>query len=100
MPLPRIEVEAQDLLKSDEETAYAVVVQRALTNRLDLMNQRAQVVDAWRQLAVSANSLQGILSVGYHLDSATPANSGKALVFAAERTRQQLFLNTELPLVR
>ena len=64
------------------------------------MNARAQLVDEWRQIAVTANSLLGVLDVGYHLDSSTPAGAAKPLAFSTERTRQQLTVRTELPLVR
>ncbi|CAN5546786.1 hypothetical protein BH10PLA2_BH10PLA2_25230 [soil metagenome] len=37
--------------------------QYALENRLDLMNERGRVVDAWRQLAVTANQLRAGLNV-------------------------------------
>ncbi|NNJ27244.1 hypothetical protein LzC2_33450 [Planctomycetes bacterium LzC2] len=38
-------------------------VQFALDNRLDLMNQRAAVTDARRQLELAANALQGVLNL-------------------------------------
>lgn len=40
-----------------------VAVQLALDNRLDLMNQRAAVTDARRQLELAANALQGVLNL-------------------------------------
>src|SRR5262249_12987141 len=54
--LARVCVNGVDLLKADLDDAQAAVIQTALVNRLDLMNVRAQVVDAWRQLAVFANA--------------------------------------------
>jgi hypothetical protein len=98
--LARLCVNQVDLLKVDLDEAQTAVIQAALTNRFDLMNARAQVVDAWRQIAVFANALLGTFNVNYHLDSATPAGLAEPLAFAASRTRHQLFLNTELPLVR
>lgn len=106
--LPPILVEGQDLLEGVGEKdadaylekAYEVVVRTALANRLDLMNARAQVVDAWRQVAVFANSLLGTFTVGYHMDTSTPADLARPLAFGGSRTRHQLFLNGELPLVR
>ena len=38
-------------------------VRLALENRLDLMNQRAAVTDARRQMELAANALQGVLNV-------------------------------------
>lgn len=95
-----IEVEGMDLLKIEEELAHTLASHTAHTNRLDLMNQRALVVDAWRQLTVSANFLLGAVNVGYHLDTTTPAGQAKPLAFAPQRTRQNVFLNIDLPLVR
>ena len=75
-------------------------MQEALTNRWDLMNARAQVVDAWRQLAVTANALLGVLNVHYHLDATTPPGGTQPLAFHAAATNQELIINAQLPLVR
>jgi outer membrane protein TolC len=98
--LRKLCVNRVDLLKADLADAEAEVVRVALANRLDLMNVRAQVVDAWRQLAVFANALLGTFNVAYHLDSSTPAGLAQPLDFNAHRSRHQLILNTDLPLVR
>jgi outer membrane protein TolC len=98
--LAKLCVNGVDLLKADLGDAEAAVIQTALTNRLDLMNVRAEVVDAWRQLAVFANALLGVFNVQYHMDSSTPAGLAQPLAFSASRTRHELILNTELPLVR
>ncbi len=108
--LPPLEVADSDLLsrlmRTDDnaanalEEAYALSARVALDNRLDLMNARAQVVDAWRQLAVYANSLLGTFNVGYHMDSSTPPDQARPFAFQPSRTRHQLFLTTDLPLVR
>jgi len=98
--LARLCVGGVDLLKADLDDAQTAVIQTALANRLDLMNVRAQVVDAWRQLAIFANALLGTFNVQYHLDSSTPAGLAQPFAFNGNRTRQQLFFNTELPLVR
>jgi outer membrane protein TolC len=98
--LAKLRVNDVDLLKTDVDAAEAAVVQAALANRLDLMNVRAQVVDAWRQLAIFANALLGTFNVAYHLDSSTPAGLAEPLAFSAARTHHELFLNTVLPLVR
>ncbi|HEV2950012.1 MAG TPA: hypothetical protein VGX70_21725 [Gemmataceae bacterium] len=98
--LARLCVNGVDLIKADLDESQAAVVQAALANRLDLMNIRAQLVDAWRQVAIFANALLGTLSVQYHMDTSTPAGLAQPLAFDAHRTRQQLILNTQLPLVR
>jgi hypothetical protein len=98
--LNRVCATGVDLLKGDLTDAEETAVQYAITHRLDLMNVRGQVVDAWRQIAVFANALLGTFNVQYHMDSFTPALMAKPLTFGGSRTRQQLLLNTELPLVR
>ncbi|HEX5271399.1 MAG TPA: hypothetical protein VFW33_12960, partial [Gemmataceae bacterium] len=49
--LPRVCIDGVDLIKDDLDHAQTTADRHALLNRLDLMNTRAQVVDAWRQLA-------------------------------------------------
>jgi len=97
---PSIIVDGKDLINTDVESAYEVVAKTALDNRLDLMNTRAQVVDAWRQVRVFANSLLGTFTVAYHMDSSTPPDAARPLAFQSSRTRHQVGLNLELPLVR
>jgi hypothetical protein len=72
----------------------------ALTNRLDLMNIRAELVDSWRKIAVAANSLLGTFNVEYHMESSTPPGQARPLAFSGSRTQHQLILNGQLPLVR
>jgi hypothetical protein len=97
---PPIFVNCVNLIDADVEKAYAIVAQTALEQRLDLMNARAQAVDAWRQLRVFANSLLGTFTVAYHMDSSTPPDQAQPLAFQSSRTRHQLGLNLELPIVR
>jgi hypothetical protein len=98
--LARLCVNGVDLLKAPLDESETAVVQAGLVNRLDLMNVRAQVVDAWRQIAVFANALLAPLNVQYRLTSTTPAAAAQPLNFSASRTQQQILLNTQLPLVR
>ena len=96
-PVPLGEI---DLLTADVEIAQEEAVKAALTNRLEVMNARAQVVDSWRQLAVTANALLGVLNVQYHLDSSTPPGGKNPLAFSSAATNQELIINAQLPLVR
>src|SRR5262249_46068662 len=54
--LPSLCVDGVDLLSAGDDEAMAAVTRAALTNRLDLMNQRAELVDSWRKIAVTANA--------------------------------------------
>jgi hypothetical protein len=98
--LPPACVNGVDLLAASFDEAVVVVQQVALTNRLDLMNARAQLVDQWRQIAVNANALLGVANIAYHMDSTTRPEEAQPFAFNAHRTRHQLILNGELPLVR
>jgi hypothetical protein len=89
-----------DLLNSDVDTAQEVAVQAALTNRWDMMNARAQVVDAWRLIRVTANALMGVLNVGYNLEATTDPLGTRPFAFSTPRTINQLTLNFQLPLNR
>src|SRR5262249_15052143 len=82
------------------DEAYDVAVRVALINRLDLMNVRAQIVDAWRQIAIFANALLGTFNVEYNLSTSTPTTVNQPLAFGGSRNKHTLTLNTELPIVR
>jgi hypothetical protein len=98
--LPPACIEGVDLLADDDEKVLQTIVRVAFENRLDLMNQRAQVVDAWRKITVSANSLMAALDVQYAYDVNTPLGFARPLDFGYNRRRHQLIINGELPLVR
>lgn len=99
-PVPPICLDGTDMLAADEERAFTVASQAALANRLDLMNVRAQLVDAWRQLAVFANALLGVFNVQYLSTSTTPIGQAQPLAFGGTRSEHQLIFNAQLPLVR
>src|SRR6188768_4263213 len=98
--LPPLPVGDVNALSTDLDTAYTAGIHTALSDRLDLMNARGQVVDAYRQIAVQANSLQGVFNVQYDLNAATPAGGNQPFGFSGDRTRHTLTFNAELPLVR
>lgn len=98
--LPSACVAGVNLLTADLDQAIAAASQAALTNRLDLMNARAQVVDAWRQVAVRANALLGVANARYHLDVNTLPLTNQPFDLRASASRSQLFMNFELPLTR
>ena len=97
---PGAYVEELNMVTTDVDLAQQRAVQIALANRWDLMNARAQVVDAWRQVRVSANALMGVFNVGYNLESATPLNGSHPLAFSTAATAQQITFNFQLPLNR
>jgi hypothetical protein len=98
--MPTTPLEDLDLISADVDRAQQAAVQAALANRVDLMNARAQAVDAWRQVRVTANALMGVFNVDLHLDSTSPLGGTRPLAFATGRTNAELRLNAQLPLVR
>ncbi len=98
--LPPILIDNEDLMAQTLDDASTKVAQVALTSRLDLMNARAQVVDSYRQIAVRANDLMGVLNVQYDLNTGTPATDNEVFAFAGSRTRHALTFRVEPPFVR
>ena len=98
--LPAIAVDGADLLSEDLDRAQTVASQVALANRMELMNARGQTVDAWRKITVVANSLLGVLNVGYNFDTPSTPNANEPFALGGARSRHQLIINGELPLIR
>jgi hypothetical protein len=72
----------------------------ALERRLDLMNQRANLYDSWRQIRVTANALRGILNVTLTNQFLTPPTTTNPFAFLEQAKQFSLVINAELPLVR
>jgi len=98
--LPPIRAQRVDVLAAPEDEALAAVERATFENRVDLMNVRAQLTDAWRKIRVAANALMGTFNVDYHLDASSPANHARPLALGGSRTRHQLIFTGQLPLVR
>ena len=90
--LPENEEGLEDMLQS--------AVRIALEYRMDLMNDRAQLYDAWRQIRVTANALKGVLNVALTNNVYTPVASTNPFAFLSQAKQFGLTLNAELPLVR
>ena len=67
---------------------------------MDLMNDRAQLYDAWRQIRVTANALKGILNLTLSNNVYTPIANSNPFGFLSQAKQFSLTLNAELPLVR
>ena len=72
----------------------------ALEHRLDLMNARAQLYDAWRQIRVAANGLKGVFNVSLTNQFITPPATNNPFAFLDQAKQFSLVFNAELPLVR
>jgi outer membrane protein TolC len=99
-PLPRLCVAGDDLLAVPEEDAFATASRTTVANRFDLMNARGQLTDAWRQIAVFANSLLGTLNVRYHLGENSPIGAARPFALGGSRYEHDLIIDYQLPLVR
>ncbi len=73
------------------------VVALAVENRLDLMNTRAQVVDARRQMEVAANRLEAVLNVVARGDIGT-SGGNKPFDFRGDRSTFQVGVQFTAPL--
>src|ERR1017187_7041697 len=67
---------------------------------MDLMNDRAQLYDAWRQIRVAANALEGVLNLALTNNVYTPVASTNPFGFLSQAKQFSLTINAELPLVR
>lgn len=98
--LPGVTVEGVDMLTAELDRALAVGSQVALATRVEVLTARAQVVDAWRRIAVQANSLLGVANVGYNLNTDTDPARNRPFALGGSRSTHQLVLTGELPLIR
>jgi len=96
--LPVVCAGGVDLLSAPEDIALTAMQKVALDRRVDLMNYRGQVVDAWREITVAANGLLGLLNLQYHGDFSSPGYH--PLAVGGSNYHQQLIINWNLPIVR
>ena len=75
-------------------------IQIALGNRLDLQNALAQVTDAWRNVEVDANQLQGFLNFVYNGNFNESPNHNGLFRFDAANTIQTFGLQFDAPINR
>jgi hypothetical protein len=79
---------------------YLAAERLALEHRVDLMNTRAQLYDAWRQVRVTANALKGVLNITITNQFLTPPTTTNPFGFLDQAKQFSLVLNAELPLIR
>jgi hypothetical protein len=82
------------------EDLLQAAVRIALEYRMDLMNDRAQLYDAWRQIRVTANALKGVLNIAITNNIYTAPNPSNPFEFLSQAKQFGLSINSELPLVR
>ncbi|MGC8641444.1 MAG: hypothetical protein ACP5XB_16385, partial [Isosphaeraceae bacterium] len=86
--------------EEDLEATLQAAVRIALEYRLDLMNTRANLYDAWRQIRVTANALKGYLNISLTNQVFTPPTTTNPFAFVSQAKQFSLVLNGELPLIR
>jgi len=94
-----LDVIVKEKFDSEEELLEAAA-RVGLENRLDLMNARAQLYDAWRQIRVQANSLKGVFNMGVTNQVFTSPYTTNPMGFMSNAKQFSLVLNAELPLIR
>lgn len=72
----------------------------ALTFRLDLMNQRGRVTDAWRQITVAANALEANLDASFNANIGTLPGGTNPVDFRATASSYRVGLQFDSPLNR
>jgi outer membrane protein TolC len=75
-------------------------VQFAFGNRLDLMNERGRVVDAWRKITVAADGLESDLDVFFSANLGTEPGKNNPIAFSAAANRYQVGFQFDGPLNR
>lgn len=90
----RLESVTVNTVSLEPEQALCV----ALTNRLDLMNNRAALVDTWRLIAFNANALESDLTVTFNGDISTSGNN--IAKFQAPTGRLQASVQFDPPFTR
>jgi outer membrane protein TolC len=87
-----------ELQPVDLDVEKAIVI--ALSNRLDLKNALAQVTDAWRDVEVKANALQGFLNFQYSGDLVAAPNHTTLYRFDASNSIHRFGLTFDAPINR
>ncbi len=72
----------------------------ALVQRLDLMNQRGQLADSWRQIKYAGDDLRSILNLRASQAIRTRAGSNNPLDFSFKDSTTQLSMDFDTPLNR
>ncbi len=75
-------------------------IRLAIESRLDLMNERARVVDIWRQVAIKANQLGAVFNLLANADIGTDPASNRVFDFSAIASRYRVGFQFEGPLNR
>lgn len=82
------------------ELSSDLAVRLALANRLELMNRRAIVVDAYREVEVRANALLADLNVRAQAQLLTDPEKNNPIRFDASANRYNVGLEFDTPLIR
>ncbi len=90
----RLESVILDPVKLDPHRALDI----ALANRLDVMNNRAALVDSWRLIAFNANSLQSNVTVGFNADMTTTGEN--PVKFRSQTGSMRASLQVDPPFTR
>ena len=90
----KVESLAVDAIDLDARTAFDI----AMGNRLDIMNNRASLVDTWRLIQFNADALQSDLTVSFTGDVSTTGND--VFNFRGATSNLQASVRFDAPLTR
>ena len=83
-------VPMKEKISEDDLEALLLAAERvALEHRLDIMNARAQLYDAWRQIRVTANALLGYFNVALTNQFVTPPTTTNPFAFLEQAKRSR-----------
>ena len=85
-------------LPGNDKPSIAEVVKVGLENRLDLMNARAEVMDARRRLEIAANALEATLDLQVSGSVGSRAGERRPFNFDSDTSRLDIGLNLTTPL--
>lgn len=104
--IDRLLAESDALLATDTGALTPVVIDvdeallTALTGRLDLMNQRGAVADAWRQIKLAGDDLKSILNLHASQVIRTPSEHNRPFAFTFDESQTRLRMTIDAPFNR
>lgn len=98
LSLLQAEIRLQDVVLTPLEISAEDGVEIARTSRLDWMNARANLVDAWRKIEVSANQLESQLDL--RVDGDIRSRADNPVEFSADNSRVRFGLEFDTPVTR
>ena len=98
LSLLQAETRLQDVVLTPLEISAEDGIEIASTSRLDWMNARANLVDSWRQIEVTANQLES--QIDLRVDGDIGTNGDNPVAFDSDNSRVHFGLEFDTPVTR